>query len=75
MRKQRSVFGTYTNSEDSDQSAYPPNRIWALCCTSIYSTVSSDPESGKRWPRSDCADAQSDLGHRYPHRPRRHIFS
>ena len=32
----------------------------------IHSTISNDSFSGHRWPWSDCADAQADLGHRCP---------
>ena len=35
----------------------------------IYSIVSKNSVSGQRSPRSDCADAQSDLGLRCPHMP------
>ena len=40
-----------------------------ICFTLIYSTVSNVFISGQRRPRSDCADAQSDLGLRCPHMP------
>ena len=46
-----------------------------ICFTLIYSTVSNVFISGQRRPRSDCADAQSDLGLRCPHMPWRHVFS
>ena len=36
----------------------------------MYSTASSVYVRGQRRPRSDCADAQSDLGLRCPHMPR-----
>ena len=35
---------------------------------SIFSGVSIDSVSGQRRPRSDCANAQSDLSLRYPHK-------
>ena len=39
----------------------------SICSPFIHSVVSSDSVSGQQRPRSDCADAQSDLGLRCPH--------
>ena len=36
----------------------------------IHSIVSFDSVSGQRRPCSDCADAQADLGLRWPHMPK-----
>ena len=38
-----------------------------LCFTSIYSIVSKVTAGRQRRPWSDCAEAQADLGIRYPH--------
>ena len=38
-----------------------------LCSHFIHSVVFNDSVSGQRRPRSDCTDAQSDLGLRCPH--------
>ena len=40
-----------------------------LLSIDIYSIVSNNSVSGQWRPRSDCADAQSDLGLRCPHMP------
>ena len=40
-----------------------------ICSTLKHSTVSDDSVSGQWMPRSDCADAQADLGLHYPHMP------
>ena len=40
-----------------------------LCSSLIHSMVFIDSVSGRRRPRSDCANAQSDLGLRCPHMP------
>ena len=44
-----------------------------LCSAVIYSVASNDSVMEQRRPRSDCADAQSDLGLRCSHMTRRHI--
>ena len=46
-----------------------------LCSAVIYSVASNDSVMEQRRPRSDCADAQSDLGLRCSHMTRRHIFA
>ena len=62
------VFGVNANSIDPDQ----PGEIQSIYSdleirsTSVCSTVPKDCISGQRRPRSDCADAQSDLGLRCP---------
>ena len=38
-----------------------------LCSSFIHSVVSNYPDSGQQKPRSDCPDAQSDLGLCCPH--------
>ena len=38
-----------------------------LCFLFIYSVVSNNSASGQWMPWSDCADAQADLGFRWPH--------
>ena len=40
-----------------------------ICSLLIHSVMSSDSVSGRQRPRSDCADAQADLGLRFPHMP------
>ena len=40
-----------------------------ICSPLIHYIVSIDSVSGKRRPRSDCANAQPDLGLRCPHMP------
>ena len=40
-----------------------------ICFPLIHSIVSNESVSGQRWLWSDCAYAQADLGHRYPHLP------
>ena len=40
-----------------------------FCCPLIHCAVNDDSVNGQRRPRSDCADAQSDLGRRCPHMP------
>ena len=52
-----------------------PNNENGICYTLIYSTLSNDSVSGQRRPRSDCADAQSDLGLRCPHLPKRDVLT
>ena len=46
-----------------------------LCSPLTFSIVSNDYGSGQRRPWSDCAPAQSDLGHCCLRMPRRHIFA
>ena len=40
-----------------------------ICRLLIHSKVSKNCVGGRRWPRSDCASAQSDQGLRCPHMP------
>ena len=44
-----------------------------ICSPLIHSIVANDSVSGQRRPRSDCADAQADLGLRCPHVPDKKI--
>ena len=41
-----------------------------LCSLLLHSVVSNDSVSGQGVPRSDCADAQADLGLHCPHMPK-----
>ena len=70
----------YSRCADSDHLAHrhgpisTSSLLWFIYSL-IHSAVSNDSVSGQRRPRSDCADAQSDLGLLCPHMYRRHIFS
>ena len=46
-----------------------------LCSLFIQSVVSNDSVCGQWRPRSDCANAQADLGLHCPHMPQRHVFA
>ena len=46
-----------------------PNQVHCSALIQIHSIVSYDSVSGQRRPRSDCADAQADLGLRCSHVP------
>ena len=67
-------FEAYMKCEDPDQ----PVKLHTLirtCCTLIPCTVSYDSVNRQQNPRSDCADAQSDLGFCYPNMSQRALFS
>ena len=55
-----------TDSDSSHACAKSPTGISFLL---IQYMVFSDSVNGKRWPWSDCANAQADLGLRCPHLP------
>ena len=63
------VFKAYTNNKSPDDRAHA-RTDQGLYSAVIYSTVSKNCISGKQWPWSDYANAQSDLGLRGPHMPR-----
>ena len=64
---------TCAKCTDSDSSRTCAKSHPGICSPLIYSIVSYDSVSGQRRPRSDCADAQSDLGLRCPHMPKTHF--
>ena len=46
-----------------------------ICSQFIHSIVSNDSVSGQGRPWSACADAQADLGLRWPHMPEKNVFA
>ena len=67
--KQKMYLRACAKCTDSDPSHACAKSHPCICSQLIHSIVSDDSVSGQRRPRSDCADAQADLGLRCPHMP------
>ena len=59
MRKLCGFISSYTCSH-----SHP-----GICFPSKHSVISKNSVCGQQRPRSDCSDAQADLGLHYPHMP------
>ena len=65
--KQKGIFEQAQNAQNTDLSRACAKSHPGICSPAIHSVVSSESVGGQRIPRSDCADAQADLGLRSPH--------
>ena len=73
--QEENCLRTCAKCADSHHPARAQSFIWPLFSIHIFCSIQwfNDSVSGQRWPWSDCADAQSDLGLRCPY-ARRHVF-